>query len=563
LQRVLDGKPIVAHPPTVLDRSIRWAQRHREIVVMAAAVCLLAVLGLGIGGFLLFRQQQQNLTLTKSNFREAQNTVQNISLRFAKRLAKLPGAALTREDLLRNSLTYLRNFAKQAADNPDLRADLAATYSMIGTLSAELGSNNDAIDADKEAIGIYRTLADADLGNTDYRWHMGECLNHLGFVLAQSGNTDEARKAYQNAIQLQEEIRDKATNKEQVLDDEAVTRNNLATLFRDTGDVESATATFNQALKSQEESLAAKPDDVGVLLHQAATLNGIASLYVSGQPDQVKAIAYFEKAAGLLNKAAKLHRDDLSVRSELAVTYNNLGAAQARLRNTAKAAESYAQAVELQTEVVRGAPAVKQSKRFLAIGYNNLGQEQGRQHEAAAAEDSFHNALELQGALLKQDPRNVELRSTLGGMYNNLGIVLEELKQKADSLKAYEQAVEYQKQALSQAPGIVRFREYLSRHYINYARVLRQTGHFDEALQVALARREPDCLFSVAQELAVAADDRGIKSAHGPIAADYSDRAVETLKQAIAAGWKPKPNSDWTRAFTAIKNRPDFLALTF
>jgi hypothetical protein len=70
-------------------------------------------------------------------------------------------------------------------------------------------------------------------------------------------------------------------------------------------------------------------------------------------------------------------------------------------------------------------------------------------------------------------------------------------------------------------------------------------------------------LFSVAEELAVAADDRAIKSTRGPIRADYSDHAVETLKQAIAAGWKPKPNSDWTRSFTAIRNRPDFLALTF
>ena len=575
LQRVLDGKPIVAHPPTLLDRAIRWAQRHRELVAIAGAVCLLAILGLGTSGFLIFREQQknaqktaQNLTLEKNNFREAQDTVESLSLQLSKRLAKLPGAAATRQDLLRNTLTYLRDFAKQAKDQPELRADVALTYGKIGNLSNEIGSNEKAIDAYTEAIGIYRALADEDFSNTECRQRMGICLNQLGLALAQTGKTDEARQAYQNAIRLQEESSGRAENKAQVLEDASVTRNNLATLFRDTGDSEGAMAAFKQAFKSQEELLAEKPDDVELLQHQAATLNGIASLCIGNPPDQPKAIAYFEKAAGLLNKAVDLRHDDLSVRGDLAVTYNNLGAAYARMRDTDKAAKSYARAVELQSEVVQGAPAEKKSKRYLAVGFNNLGLEQGRQHDAAAAEASFRNALELQGALVKQDPRDVELRSTLGGMYNNLGTVLEDLKRKADSLKAYEQAVEYQKQALSQAPGVIRFRQYLSKHYVNYARVLRQTGRFDEALQIALARRElwpsdADCLFSVAEELAVAVNDRTMKSMHGPIAADYSDRAVETLKQAIAAGWKPKSDSDWTRAFTAIKNRPDFLALTF
>ena len=569
LQRVLDGKPIVAHPPTLLDRAIRWAQRHREIVAMASAVCLLAVLGFGVAAFLHIREQTENLSLEEDNFRGAQDMVKSLSLQASAELANVPNAARIRKELLQRALSYFRDSANKAKDKPERRAVVAATYVTIGNLCNEMGSHNKAIDAYTQASGIFRALADENPSNTEYRWRMGVCLNQLGLALAQTGKSDEAdkaRQAYQSAIQLQEEIRDRAANKEQVLDDEAAAHNNLATLFRDIPDTENALKSFNQAFIIQEELLAAKPDDVGLLQHQAATLNGIASLYVDSQQD--RALANYEKAAELLNRAANLRHDDLSIRGVLAVTFNNLGRMYVRLDNTSKAVESYARAVELQSEVVQGAPAEKKSKRYLAIGYNNLGLEQGRQHDAAAAEASFRNALELQSAFVKQGPHDVELRCTLGGMYNNLGIVLEELKRKADSLKAYEQAVEYQKQALSQAPGNVRFREYLSKHYINYARVLRQTGRFDEALQVALARRElwpsdPDCLFSVAHELAVAAGDRAMKSVHGPIAADYSDRAVETLKQAIVAGWKPKPNSDWTKAFTAIKNRPDFLALTF
>ena len=46
LQRVLEGKATVARPPSLLDRTARWAQRHREVVAVAGLIGLLALLGL-------------------------------------------------------------------------------------------------------------------------------------------------------------------------------------------------------------------------------------------------------------------------------------------------------------------------------------------------------------------------------------------------------------------------------------------------------------------------------------------------------------------------------------
>ncbi len=195
LQRVLDGKPIVAHPPTLLDRAVRWAQRHREIVAMAAAVCLLAVLGLGTGGFLYFRLQQRtadnNFALAEDNFHGAQDTVESLGMQLSESLASVPNAAQARKALLQHTLGYLRDFAKQAKEKPELRADVARTYAKIGNISNEIGSNAEAIDAYTEAIGAYRALANEDLGNTEYRQRMGVCLYQLGLVLARTGKIDE------------------------------------------------------------------------------------------------------------------------------------------------------------------------------------------------------------------------------------------------------------------------------------------------------------------------------------------------------------------------------------
>ena len=52
LARFRDDRPILARRPTVLERSLRWARRHRQIVITAAAVLTLAlVTGTAIVGF--------------------------------------------------------------------------------------------------------------------------------------------------------------------------------------------------------------------------------------------------------------------------------------------------------------------------------------------------------------------------------------------------------------------------------------------------------------------------------------------------------------------------------
>ena len=43
LERFLEGRPIVASPPSVVSRLTKWAKRRRGVVYAAAAVLLIAV----------------------------------------------------------------------------------------------------------------------------------------------------------------------------------------------------------------------------------------------------------------------------------------------------------------------------------------------------------------------------------------------------------------------------------------------------------------------------------------------------------------------------------------
>lgn len=568
LQRVLDGKPIVARPPSLLDRAGRWGQRHREIVAAAAAVCLLAMLGFAGSTFLILREHKKTthtLDVSEKNLQKAHKAVDELGQEVANRLAHVPGAAEIRNDVLRETLRYYRSFVEQDGNDPALQGELALQYRNIGKLSEEIGSINDAIEADREAIRIYKSLADANPANNDYPQDIAVSENNLGFALARVNKTAEARQAYEEAIRLQKGVLDKLENKEQCLTNLALARNNLGKLYAESGDVERATIQLDQAESTQRHLLDSAPDNPDRMSNLAATLINLASLYAGLQPQ--KAIVYYGKAAALQNKAVSLRHNDLIYQADLAVTYNNLGRAHSRQGDAAAAAESYARAVELENAVVLAAPAEKSYRRVLAVGYTNLGLEQARRGDAGTAEKSLRHAVELQEALVKQDPREADLKSSLGGMLNNLALFLAGIGRRDEATKLFEKAVDSQRQAISQAPDSTKYRGFLDKHYYNYARLLRETGRADEALKVALARRNlwanhPEELFSVAEELALAANEREVRDSPGA-SAEYGERAVETLKQAVAAGWKPKPETDWMKAFTAVKHRPDFLALTY
>ena len=136
LRRVLEGKPTAARPPTVAERLGKWARRHHGAVVAAAAVCVFAVLGMTASTLLITREKikaEQNYARAEKHFREAQEAVDRFGVQLAERLADVPGADQVRKELLQQTLQYYCDFVEQAKENPALRADLALTYSKIGT----------------------------------------------------------------------------------------------------------------------------------------------------------------------------------------------------------------------------------------------------------------------------------------------------------------------------------------------------------------------------------------------------------------------------------------------
>ncbi len=567
LRRVVEGKPTVARPPSLADRVTRWTRRHARTVAAAVLLSIFVIGGLAASTFFINREKikaQDGFSRADRNFRQARETVDQFGSQLSERLAGLPGAEQVRSDLLRETLGYYRRFAAQAKEDPSLQADLAQTYSKIGSLLDEIGNADEAIAAHREALALYQQLSKSQSDVVEYRRRLGITQNNLALALQRAGDIDGASGSFQDAIAMQKKLAGVDPDRADLRIDLAKTLNNSGRLASELDQKAQAEAAFREAIALQDRSSDASASDPEALGSLATSYTNLASMNSESQP--AEALRLFQTAFAYQAKAAVLRPGDQKYQSTLALTLNNLGAVQARLKLQDEAAMSYTRAIELQRQLTQLSPRNRVLRRDLAVSCNNLGLTYSKLQRAGEAEDSFHEALRLQQELVAEDAGDAETQSSLGGIYNNLGILLEGAGRLPAAAEQFQQAVAHQRTAFERAPSVVRYREFLSKHYFNQGRVLRQLKRGGEAASAAMERKklwtgDPDRLYSVAEELALASESLAALPQRRAVASQCAQLAISTLQEAAAAGHVLDSNVAHDKSFTALQNNPAFTAL--
>ena len=265
----------------------------------------------------------QNLQLAEKRLQKVHEAVDKLGQDISYRLKNVPGATEIRENVLRTTLGYYREFVEQDKDNPRLQAELALIYGKIGKLSAELGSVDDAVEADQEAIRIYQALAEANPSDTDYPQRLAVCENNLGSAFAQANKTAEADMPMKTQSAYRSKSSNKLDDKEQCLTELALARNNLGKLYEVTGDFKGAVTPLEQAKTIQEQQLSSAPDNPDRMRNLAATLNNLGRAQ-SRNHDAVAAERSL-RALELQKTLVKEDPRDVELQSALGVMYNTLG----------------------------------------------------------------------------------------------------------------------------------------------------------------------------------------------------------------------------------------------
>ncbi len=587
LRRVLEGKPTVARPPTLVDRAVKWTRRHTRLVLATTAGSVVAAAVLVAGMlYVLGAKQASDKSSAEAgrHFRAAHESVNALGSRTAQALKAIPGAENARKRLLVETLAYYQKFVLEARNSPALLADLALTYSKIGILIDEIGSAEKAIAAHRQAVDAFERLTLEQPDEAEHRRQLGLAHNNLATALARAGNTEEARAEYAAAIDLLKRLVASSsaagtTEARRYRLDLAVTHANVGLFYRDTNEKAAAQREFGEAVRLQEGLLGISSQDDEVAQILAGTYNNLGSLYLDGEPQRAKGL--FASALDLRERMAEHATDDWRFQGDLALSYHNLAAVTAKLGEFETAAEAYADAIKIQERLVQLAPDQKDRQRELAKTITSLGLAQDRLKNPKEAEASFRRALRVWHAVAGPGPKDPETASGLGGTFNNLGIVLQEMERPREAASAYQQAIKHQRDAHSAAPGVQRYREFLLKHLFNYARVERESGEIDRALGATAERREllakdPQRLLSVAEEFAVAYErlaaaekrrgdvgrppdsNAAAASASVTTAAECARLAIDTLRQAVAEGLPATVDFRRSPAFAALGKTAEF-----
>lgn len=581
LERFLSGRSALARRPGVVDRAGRWARRHRPLVAVAAAAVLVVSVMSSVGLFMLAREQgrtraaldeaKANFERAEQNFHDARDVVDQFGVKMADRLTETPGMEPLRRQLLANTLRYYRGFVEQAASDPTLRHELALAHFKSGVIEGKLGDAAQAKAEYQEAEKLFTALSDEHPQDAELAGQLALVSNNLAILAARRGDVDDARSRYERAIAMQRRLLSAHADDPSLESQLAESVANLGMLDDGQGHQEVAERALTEAVALLRPIADSAAGETRYPRNLAIALNNLS--YVVGKRDPAAAERAAREAIEILERVSQDPAAGRRYEDDLALCYNNLAELESRAGKTAEAIEWYGKAVALQEQMVRKAPGVVRSRSDLAISLNNLGMalcHSGRMDDAASP---FDRSRELMATLSGDYPGELTYQTLLAGLLNNQALALAAAGRHQQAVEIYAQAIAAQRQVWERASNSDLMQELLSKMYYNEGQSFGALGKWDEAKDVALARREiwrgnGDRLVGVAAELA--AIDQTVRAqragredgaASEELAEKLDNAVIDTLRESVGHGNSHAADLAKDERFAYLRGNNEFVKL--
>ncbi len=209
LRRFLENRPIQARPPTLSERTIKWARRHRPMVRMAAIVGALMVAGLAATTAIVWHQMEEakdaRVRMEKQWKRAETNyyiacdgILSLVSCLEETRWGHVAGVDTLRDALAEDSLRTLRCFLHDDVTDPAARLETARTYRMGAAVWKLQGKDETSRAALNTAIHHLEFLVAAYPNTMTYHQELALSYDAMGEALHEA-NLDHAAVAFDRA----------------------------------------------------------------------------------------------------------------------------------------------------------------------------------------------------------------------------------------------------------------------------------------------------------------------------------------------------------------------------
>ncbi len=278
LKRFLESKPILAKPPTVLDRATKWSRRHRAVVVAVAALLVVSVIGLTASTVLILREQERTAAAlvraqlnlhtaeeqrqrAEENFQNARDAVDRMLTEAAEKLAGVPNMQQVRQALLEDALEFYQGFLEERSDDPGVRYETARAAMRVAFIRTALGQTDHAREAFDQAIGLLEELTTELPGVRKYPRTLGTAVNQLGvFMMNRVGDKQAALELLRRSFELRKKLAAEFPAKSGYQYDLAQIHTDLGLVLRDLGRYEEAIQELRQGVVLRQKLITDFPD---------------------------------------------------------------------------------------------------------------------------------------------------------------------------------------------------------------------------------------------------------------------------------------------------------------
>ncbi len=516
-----------------------------------------------------------------------------------------------------NAVAILKKLVVDSPKEWRYRNDLALTYYNLAGALRGLNRFPDAEAAYRASIDLRRELNSEFPAQPEYRNSLAMSLQRLGQLLAATGQMKDAEGAYRESLSLQNQLAADFPAVPEYRNEAANTHVVLATLLGSTDRIPEAEASFQAAVALQKQLTTDHPEAPEYRGTLASTLVNLG-VFLYGRGRLREAEASYRESLEIRKQLADEDPKNPASRANLALVHYNLALVLGRLDRLQEAEQCYRDCIAIQKQLVTEFPAVPRYRFVLANCYGALSLvlEKDRPDEAEAG---IREALALHENLAADFP-NVQLyRQELSVSQRNLGHALKNAQRPTEARESLAKAQAINDKLIAESPSMshYRFERALALHALaelsrdacefaeakalleraeldfdvamkanpdgpNYrlryrlhrglqAQVAAGLGNRDSALQIAetisnLGWNPPhdayDSVCALAKCAAVVnADTKLSEAERRDLAAPFNDRAVQTLRDAIAKGYKDLDKLQKDKDLDSLRSRDDFQKL--
>jgi eukaryotic-like serine/threonine-protein kinase len=514
IRRHLQGLPVIARKDTLAYRSSKFMQRNK-IGVAASAVVLFAVLGGFAATAWEARAAQTERAKAERRFNDVRTLVNSLLFQLHDEIEKLPGSMKARELMVRQTLEYLDNVAREASGDAPLQNEIATGYAKLGDVQSKLnapnlGDTKGALDSYQKALEIRKALFTANPNELPTGLALALAYDRVGDVLSKTNNTKGALDNHRQALDLVEQLatRDpRQTRSALGYSHLMVGRAQLKVgdlpsaldSFRKSEVIREAMAAENPTEKSLSRSLIPSYDSIAFVL----SLNGkpaealsyyrksqaIAESLVAGNPsnndfhrlmmdtyewvgitlgelgENIEGLDYHLKALALCQAQLASDPANAQARDDIADVYHEIGKTLTRLGKPEAALDSFRKSLRSYQSLSDADPSDTNVQRQVYVTFSEMGNAQLLTGNSRGALENYHTALTAFQNLSRGDPTNAETQYDLGSSYRRIGEVQVRMGEVVEALDSYQQALPVFEALVERSPANAKTRADLALTY--------------------------------------------------------------------------------------------------